>query len=226
MRFLSLTLFLASLATGIVASDSNYLSYDGYKVFRVKTQRQLATIQKKLSNLRLELWETGTQGVDVVVPPEKLSKFKELGLEYSTMHEDLGASITAEAPKTFDKRQVSNSSWFDSYHNYTDHIQFFNDLQAGFPNNSEIVSAGKSVEGRDLFGIHFWGAGGPGKPVVLYHATVHAREWIAAPVVEYLSTQLIEGYKAGENVSTGFLNKYDFYVFPFVNPDGMTHPFQ
>ena len=27
-----------------------------------------------------------------------------------------------------------------------------------------------------------WGAGGPGKPAVLWHGTVHAREWIVAPV--------------------------------------------
>lgn len=34
-----------------------------------------------------------------------------------------------------------------------------------------------------MFGVHFWGADGPGKrPAVVYHGTVHAREWITAPV--------------------------------------------
>jgi murein tripeptide amidase MpaA len=85
--------------------------------------------------------------------------------------------------------------------------------------------------------VHLWGAGGPGKPAVLYHGTVHAREWIAAPYVfyyvsfeellptlpraiEYIAQQLIHGYKAGDNVTQAFLNNYDFYIFPFVNPDG------
>jgi hypothetical protein len=27
-----------------------------------------------------------------------------------------------------------------------------------------------------------WGADGPGKPAILWHGTVHAREWIVAPV--------------------------------------------
>jgi murein tripeptide amidase MpaA len=97
-----------------------------------------------------------------------------------------------------------------------------------------------SYEGRDIFGVHLWGADGPGKPAVLYHGTVHAREWITAPYVsfaccdnggqmlthastiEYVAQQLIEGHKSGDNITQAFLNNYDFFIFPFVNPDG-TH---
>jgi hypothetical protein len=32
--------------------------------------------------------------------------------------------------------------------------------------------------------IHMWGADGPGKPAILWHGTVHAREWIVAPVCD------------------------------------------
>jgi len=38
--------------------------------------------------------------------------------------------------------------------------------------------------------------------------------------VEYITQQLIQGYKSGDNVTQSFLDKYDFYIFPFVNPDG------
>lgn len=81
-----------------------------------------------------------------------------------------------------------------------------------------------------------WGNGGPGKPAVLWHGTVHAREWIVAPVnaelkialmcanvtqtLEYITKQLIDGYKSGDNLTQTFLNNYDFYIFPIVNPDG------
>lgn len=81
-----------------------------------------------------------------------------------------------------------------------------------------------------------WGADGPGKPAVLWHGTVHAREWIVAPVsirpmfrllsteivqtLEYITKQLIDGYKSGDNLTQTFLNSYDFYIFPIVNPDG------
>jgi len=37
--------------------------------------------------------------------------------------------------------------------------------------------------------------------------------------VEYLAYQLIDGYGKDELV-TSFLDDYDFYLIPFVNPDG------
>jgi murein tripeptide amidase MpaA len=39
--------------------------------------------------------------------------------------------------------------------------------------------------------------------------------------IEYVAQQLVQGYKSGDNVTQAFLNNYDFYIFPFVNPDGM-----
>jgi murein tripeptide amidase MpaA len=120
------------------------------------------------------------------------------------------------------------------------HIEWWRDLQKSFPGQSNWTSSGTSYEGRDIFGVHLWGANGPGKPAVLYHGTVHAREWITAPYVsstycdkggqmlthastiEYVAQQLIKGYKSGDNITQAFLNSYDFFIFPFVNPDG-TH---
>jgi carboxypeptidase A4 len=74
-------------------------------------------------------------------------------------------------------------TWFNSYHAYADHMQFLTDLQAAYPNNSEIVVAGNSNAGRPITGIHFYGSGGKGsKPAVVLHGTVHAREWITTMV--------------------------------------------
>lgn len=224
MRSLLWTTFLAaSLTAAVAVPHSEYVSYHGYRVFRVKTREKLASVQRKLSALSLDEWWNHDieRHIDVVVPPDQLAAFKALGVDYTTMHENLGNSIVAESvSKLPGKRQATNSSWFDSYHDYEDHVQYFDSLQESFSSNSEIISSGTSVEGRDIYGLHLWGAGGPGKPAVLYHGTVHAREWIAAPVVEYITTQLIEGYRNGNNVSQSFLNQYDFYILPFVNPDG------
>jgi hypothetical protein len=58
-----------------------------------------------------------------------------------------------------------------------------NDLKALYPSNSEIVTAGKSLNGNAITGIHFWGSSGKGiKPAVVFHGTVHAREWISTMV--------------------------------------------
>lgn len=114
-------------------------------------------------------------------------------------------------------------TWFNSYHAYNDHIAFFNDLQASFPQNSEIINIGNSAQGRSIFGIHLWGSGGKGsKPAVYFHGTVHAREWITAKVVEYISYQLLTQYASNSTVKS-ILDKYDFYILPFVNPDGFVY---
>lgn len=76
-----------------------------------------------------------------------------------------------------------SESWFTAYRSYNDHLQFLRDLQGAFPGQSELVTAGASSAGRTIQGIHIWGSGGKGsKPAVLFHGTVHAREWITTMV--------------------------------------------
>jgi murein tripeptide amidase MpaA len=152
---------------------------------------------------------------------DQLSAFEALGLNFHCMHSNLGESIKAESAKpTSWKREVNDLSWYDTYHAYDEHVQYFKGLHAAFPDNSELISSGTSYEGRDIFGLHFWGRDGPGKPAVLWHGTVHAREWITAPVIEFLTLNLIQGYKGGDNVTQYFVDNYDFWIIPFVNPDG------
>ena len=54
-------------------------------------------------------------------------------------------------------------------------------------------------------------------------STVHAREWVTTMTVEYLAYQLIAGYGKNKNV-TSFVDNYDFYLIPVVNPDGSITP--
>jgi murein tripeptide amidase MpaA len=115
---------------------------------------------------------------------------------------------------------VPSETWFTSYHPYADHIQFLRDLQGGFTTRSEIITAGSSSQGRALTGIHIWGSGGKGsKPAVLFHGTVHAREWISTMTVEYMAWQLLTKYATDSTVKA-LVDKFDFYIMPIVNPDG------
>lgn len=192
MRAFFLNLLYASSVAAAVIRAPQPVSYDGYKVVRVKTGRNLGAVKEKLANLSFDKWNHDVdQHMDIVIAPDQVATFEELGLDFHVMHENLGNSIIAEsATKSTRKRQVDDLSWYDSYHPYEDHVQYFEDLHATFPNNSEIVSSGTSYEGRDLYGIHLWGADGPGKPAVLFHGTVHAREWISAPVSIEKKTQI------------------------------------
>lgn len=193
MRF-SRASCLATLALAVttsLADDTQRRSYDGHKVFRVWTNGQPDAVKSKLDEALsfYDQWNDDVDyHIDVLITPDELHTFESLGLEYHVMHEDLGASLVAESaltnpPATWKREDGGDhDNWFDTYHPYKDHVQFFEDLHKSFPNNSKIVSSGKSYQGRDIYGLHLFGDKGPGKPAVLYHGTVHAREWIVAPV--------------------------------------------
>ncbi len=202
MRGLYLNSILATAVTvcaSAILTNGISLPYKGFKVLRVKTHAHAAAIRDVLSSIAFEQWNHDVNShIDIVLAPNQLAAFAELELEFDTMHEDLGASIAAESMRgSFWRRQAGNSSWFDSYHDYQDHIQYFQSLHDLFPGNSEIISSGYSYENRSLYGIHLWGAGGPGKPAVLYHGTVHAREWISTAVREKSENEsLINSYSS------------------------------
>ncbi|KPM37621.1 Metallocarboxypeptidase A-like protein [Neonectria ditissima] len=225
MRFTLSTSLLVSLALSVAAAPSpNAKSYDGYKVFRVKTHGDESSVEQSLAKLSYEEWAHEAQFIDIVLPPNQLDAFEALGLDSHVMHEDLGDSITSESSTTQKwKRQADDLAWYDSYHKYEDHLQYFKDLHKLFPKNSKIISSGKSYEKRTITGLHLWGKGGPGKPAVLYHGTVHAREWISTLTVEYIALQLIKGYKDKDKLVQSFLDSYDFYILPIVNPDGFLY---
>lgn len=161
--------FVLACAASLVLPRPELVDYDGYKVYRVKTQQHLQAVQEKLSTLDFEQWNHNIlDHIDLSISPEHVSTFESLGLDYYCMHEDLGASIAKESESiSIWKRQLDDLSWFDSYHSYDDHHQYFLDLHDAFPDNSEMISSGTSYEGRDLWGIHLWGADGPGTTQLL-----------------------------------------------------------
>ena len=186
MKLLTLSPLLLTLAAGVAIPDPSIINYDGWKVVRVKTGQAWQHTRDKLASISYDEWgHDVSRHIDIALSPDQLDAFEALDLDYHCMHDNLGASIAAESggqPTTW-KRQDDGMAWFDTYHPYADHKQYFEDLQAMFPDNSEMISSGTSYEGRDLFGIHLWGSGGKdSKPAVLWHGTVHAREWITAMV--------------------------------------------
>lgn len=179
LEALPLVLPLASAAVLPRADES--VSYDGFKVFRIATGDSLTAIEEKLASFSVEPWNRDlSEHLDIALGPDQLADFEALGLNVTVMHENLGADIAAESAvegtSDLTPRQagsVPSASWFNNYHLYSDHIQFLRDLQAAFPSRSEIITAGTSVQGRTLTGIHLWGSGGRGsRPAILFHGTV------------------------------------------------------
>ncbi|KAK1633471.1 zinc carboxypeptidase [Colletotrichum phormii] len=233
MKFLAgLSLVLPLASAAAVAPLEKKITYNGFKAFRISTHNDPASIKKKIANIAAIPFNLdNSEHLDVAIPAGDVSKFEELGLETSILHEDLGADIAEEGTFTpyesnddISLQALPSLTWFDSYHTFADHQQFIRDLQSNFPSNSELVNAGNSYGGRSLLGIHLWGSGGKGsKPAIYWHGTVHAREWVTTMVVEYLTYQLIDGYQKNDAAVKALLDKYDFYILPIVNPDGFAY---
>lgn len=115
---------------------------------------------------------------------------------------------------------AADLSWFNSYHPYAEHLTFINQLQAKFTANSKVVTSGTSYEGRVITGLHIFGSSGGGKkPAVIFHGNVHAREWITSKTAEFFAYSLLNNYANSTEIKA-YVEKYDFYIFPVVNPDG------
>ncbi|KAI1773612.1 hypothetical protein F4818DRAFT_442919 [Hypoxylon cercidicola] len=234
MKFLQSLLLVAPLTVAVRLDRRGKVVYDGYKVFRVVPGTDVASFEAQLESLEaVDLTHNHghveEEHFDIAVPPESLSAFDALNLTSQVLSDDIGVDIAlegdlAEYPGVdLNAAALPSLSWFTAYHAYANHLTFLRDIQSSFSSNSELITAGTSYEGRPIQGIHLWGSGGKGsRPAVYFHGNVHAREWISSKVVEYLTYQLVANYNNDTTVKS-FLDKYDFYILPIVNPDGFVY---
>ncbi|KAH7313752.1 zinc carboxypeptidase [Stachybotrys elegans] len=226
---------IAAVATLVATAAAATVSYDGYKVYRVPVGESADDIDAIIEKLGLSTWEHSRQPgsfADVVVPPETIELFEKEAADLGavTMHEDLGASIAEEsaidalgALRVDNVTAMADITWFNNYHPYADHLQFLRELQTQFPSNARVVTSGSSLQGNAITGIQLFGStGGGSRPAIIFHGNVHAREWITSMTVEYFAWTLLSGYASNTEIR-GFLDRYDFYLFPVVNPDGFIY---
>ncbi|KAG6130276.1 hypothetical protein E4U35_002016 [Claviceps purpurea] len=229
--FLAAAALVAITASALDAAASNP-SYHGHKVFRIPVadEEDGLLMQNLVDKLGLAVWQPPSKKgafADMQVPADQLRAFGK-AMEHRNviiMHEDLGKSIRNESKFHDYAAGSANSSWFNSYHPYNDHLQWLNDLASQYSQNAKIVTSGKTLQGEPITGLHIFGrasSSGEKKPAVVFHGTVHAREWIASMVVEYMTHELISKYDSDAEI-TSFVDKYDFYMFPIVNVDGFKY---
>lgn len=98
MKFLAaLSLVLPLASAAAVAPLEKKITYDGFKAFRISTHNDPASIKKKIANIAAIPFNLdNSEHLDVAIPAGDVSKFEELGLETSILHEDLGADIAEE----------------------------------------------------------------------------------------------------------------------------------
>ncbi|KAG7108231.1 Metallocarboxypeptidase A like protein [Verticillium longisporum] len=215
-------LALLPLAFGAALPKPKKVDYTGFKGIRVNLPEDDQEARHQISKLAASVLNPGShEALDIVVSPENVDAVSRLATNTTILVEDIGAAFAEE--DTASLYAVPSETWFTTYHSYADHLTFLNDLQSSFPTQSEIFTTGSSFQGRALTGIHIWGSGGKGsKPAVIFHGTVHAREWISTMTTEYMAYQLLTKYATDTGVKAA-VDKFDYYIIPVLNPDGFVY---
>jgi hypothetical protein len=201
MRLIPLVYLALSAAATPLQADKSLnsrnakVNYDGYHVYSLAPS---SALEGRELERRFERYHTHPvrDTLEVAIPPQDLEDFHALDLKARLVHSDLGSYIRSSEGKApsynsaLHKRgELPDLSWYDSYHKYSDHLTYWDDLVAAFPDNSEKFEIGKSYENRSIYAFHLfgdeekkgYGKSGKGeskveKPIILWHATVHARE--------------------------------------------------
>lgn len=90
-----------------------------------------------------------------------------------------------------------------------------------YPTIVEMVSIGKSAEGREIYAMCLKKRGTKYKVIV--EGGIHGNEWIAVEFVTYLVDQLITGNDTRNWRLQELGKKYDWYIIPVLNPDGYVY---
>ena len=191
-------------------------NYSGHRLVRVDlfSPADLETLLR----ISPDIWSDaiGLGRLDARIPPERMAALAASGLPYEVLIDDIGPLATAHLDSS-----LGRGTW-DNYMNFAQMTAYINDLAASKPGLCEVFSIGTSIEGRDIWVLHLAGADPDPKPAVFYHSTIHAREWITAPIVLYLATYLVNNYGSDLGV-TALVNSLDIYIAPCVNPDGYSY---
>jgi len=112
-----------------------------------------------------------------------------------------------------------------AFHLYDDLSQVLHDMEDQYPEIAKVFSAGKSVQGRELWGIEI--TRNPGvkemEPEMKYIGNIHGDEVIGREnlirFVQYLCTQYGKTDLEGRRV-TKLIDSTALYIIPSMNPDG------
>merc|ERR1712198_569623 len=90
-------------------------------------------------------------------------------------------------------------------------------LAADHPDIMSYQQIGESFEGKPLLVTKF--STGENRPAVFFNGGMHSREWIAHASVIWIMNEFATRYGRDKKI-TKFLDKFDVYIEPLVNPDG------
>jgi len=115
-----------------------------------------------------------------------------------------------------------------AYHNYKETADLLHTLAANNPDVASLFSAGKTIEGRDIWCLRLnaseKGEKPGAKPGAYYVGNHHAREHLSNEVALGLAVYLLE-HKNDAEIKK-YLETLDIYIMPMLNADGAEYDIQ
>jgi extracellular matrix protein 14 len=218
--------------------------------FNVSSPSHITALLEASNTLFLDIWDQSEQWVDIRLRYDDVSSLLGL-LPKSLQHshtalltgDELARAIqrtypsTSSTPFEYTHRQRATSRteqllrrpnsdvFFDDYRSLPVIIPWMRLLQSLFASHVQILSIGKSYEGRDIpalrVGVHPTNsaASSPSRKTILVTGGIHAREWVSTSTVNYVAYNLITQYGRRKAI-TNLLEQFDFVFIPTLNPDG------
>lgn len=92
-------------------------------------------------------------------------------------------------------------------------------LEADYPEITEVEQMGTSVEGREIRGLRVTSEEHLGQetlPVIFVTAGTSARDWVTVMAAVNLMHELTEHYEDYQNI----VDNIEWFIIPVANPDG------
>lgn len=110
----------------------------------------------------------------------------------------------------------------EAFHTYDEMSTALRDLVKNYPHLASMFSIGKSVEGREIWGIKIGEeptADKPERAGIAYMGTHHAREHVSTEIPIKFAHDLLNRAALDPDIKN-ILKTTDIYIIPIVNPDG------
>jgi hypothetical protein len=142
---------------------------------------------------------------------------------YTVVHSDLQAAFEKQITDIADQRQLlGDSNWHSKFHSYDEIAQWMQGLADEHPDIVDLVTIGTTYQKNKILGLRITDKSVTvPKPAIYYDGCIHAREWIAAAVVQYIADQLISGFQKDDLV-TYMVSYAEWTIVPVLNVDGYT----
>jgi len=202
------------------------VKYDGHQVIRIipSDNVELDTLLNLESERPdLDFWSRPSnvgRPVDIRLSPLQeydILQYLELqGINYVIHIEDVQVHLD-------ESLEVGDAAdWDTAYHKYEDITAWMRGLAGNHSDFVSLFEMGKTYEGRTVYGLKISANGSASKPQIYYDGGIHAREWIAHAVVQYIIGQLVNGYGHDATI-TQMVNTVEWHLVPYFNADGYVY---